>query len=96
MSYSCVDFTDSILNGLNIIVPEEHWDNPEGQAELALAEIKRLQDLEASRKLADQNGGTWGEHHTYKPADWRLEVEARDTRSGYWDWVQAKIEAEGT
>lgn len=45
-------------------------------------------------QLADANGGTWGEHHTYIPADWRTEVENGDTRLGYWEWVASKIEAE--
>lgn len=93
MSYSCTDFTDSILNALGIEVPQELWDNPEGQAQLAIAEINRLQALEEPRKLAEANGGTWGEHHTHTPADWRMDVENRDTRSGYWDWVLAQIEA---
>ncbi len=43
MSYSCTDFTDSILDALGIDVPEESWDSPSDQADLALAEIQRLQ-----------------------------------------------------
>jgi hypothetical protein len=33
-------------------VPEEHWDNPEGQANLAVAEIERLQNVEKAHKAA--------------------------------------------
>jgi hypothetical protein len=43
MSYSCTDFTDSILETLGITVPEEFRDSPEDQAALARAEIIRLQ-----------------------------------------------------
>lgn len=42
MGYSCSDFTDSILNALGVDT-EGLWDDPSGQAEVALAEIKRLQ-----------------------------------------------------
>jgi hypothetical protein len=44
MGYSCTDFTDSILDALGITVPEDALDDPEAQADLALAEIKRLQE----------------------------------------------------
>ncbi|SDK43575.1 hypothetical protein [Bradyrhizobium ottawaense] len=50
MSYSCVDFVDTILNLLNIKVPLEDQDNPQGQAELAGAEILRLQASDAALK----------------------------------------------
>jgi hypothetical protein len=43
MTYSCVDFTDSILNALGIVVPLESQDCPEDQANLAVTEIRRLQ-----------------------------------------------------
>jgi len=41
MGYSCSDFTDSILDALGIVVPEESLDSPSDQADLALAEIER-------------------------------------------------------
>ncbi|SHH04794.1 hypothetical protein [Bradyrhizobium erythrophlei] len=47
MTYSCVDFTDNILNALGITVPEEHRDNTEHQADLACSEIWRLQKRDA-------------------------------------------------
>lgn len=50
MSYSCVDFVDTILNLLGITVPKKYWDNPQGQAELAGVEIQRLQAIEAANK----------------------------------------------
>jgi hypothetical protein len=43
MAYSCTDFVDSILCALCVEVPENDRDNPEAQADLALAEIARLQ-----------------------------------------------------
>jgi len=43
MTYSCCDFTDDILNALEVNVPLESADNPSKQADLALAEIERLQ-----------------------------------------------------
>jgi hypothetical protein len=53
MSYSCVDFTDSILVALGILnVPEEARDAPDMQADLALAEIRRLQAIEKAHKAS--------------------------------------------
>jgi hypothetical protein len=43
MSYSCVDFTDSILDALGVVVPLESQDCPEDQANIAVTEIDRLQ-----------------------------------------------------
>jgi len=43
MSYSCSDFTDDILEALQITVPEKDYESPSAQADLALAEIERLQ-----------------------------------------------------
>lgn len=52
MTYSCTDFTDSILDALEIVVPEHSQDRPEDQAELAMVEIKRMKDLIADQKAA--------------------------------------------
>lgn len=46
MSYSCSDFTDTILDALNIEVPEGIKDSPFDQARLALARIVELQRAE--------------------------------------------------
>ncbi len=43
MSYSCSDFTDSILEALGVTVPDDDADNPSAQADLALAAIAKLQ-----------------------------------------------------
>jgi hypothetical protein len=51
VSYSCTDFTDDILDALNIVVPEEDYDNPSAQADRALAEIRRLQETRESARL---------------------------------------------
>lgn len=50
MGYSCSDFTDSILDALGIVVPDEDCDDPSAQADLALAEITRLQEIERRSK----------------------------------------------
>jgi len=50
MGYSCSDFTDTILNALGIIVPEEAYDDPSAQADLALIEIERLHEIERQSK----------------------------------------------
>ena len=42
-------------------------------------------------RLAQQYGGHWGEHPNYPVDDWRYEVDNRDTRLGYWEWVGKKI-----
>lgn len=44
MTYSCVDFVDSILEALGVQVPLDDADNPAAQADLALAEIGRLKE----------------------------------------------------
>jgi hypothetical protein len=47
MSYSCIDFVDSILDALGIELDDQDLDNPSAQADLALAEIERLQKIES-------------------------------------------------
>lgn len=37
----------------------------------------------------------WSEHHRFPVADWKYEVANDDTRMGYWDWVEHKIETDG-
>lgn len=46
MSYSCTDFTDSILDALAIELDHDELDDPSAQADYALAEIARLQHIE--------------------------------------------------
>lgn len=41
MTYSCSDFTDSVLDALKIVVPEDAYDDPSAQADLALAAIEQ-------------------------------------------------------
>jgi len=53
MTYSCTDFTDDILDALKIDVPDEDNDSPSAQADLALAEIKRLQTSDGKVKLLE-------------------------------------------
>ncbi len=43
MTYSCTDFTDTILDALEIELEPDEYDNPGAQADLAVAEIERLQ-----------------------------------------------------
>ncbi|MBK6616367.1 hypothetical protein [Ottowia sp.] len=45
--------------------------------------------------LADQHGGTWGEHPDHPLSDWRYQVENDETRLGYWEWVVSEIDARG-
>ncbi len=44
-----------------------------------------------ARKLADHNGGVWGQYSKYPVEDWAYEVSNDDTRLGYWDWVLERI-----
>ena len=37
--------------------------------------------------------GTWGEHPDFPSSDWQDEVADDATRLGYWDWVEAQIDA---
>lgn len=40
-----------------------------------------------SVKLLVERYGHWGEHPKYSLESWRSEVEADETRLGYWQWV---------
>jgi hypothetical protein len=33
----------------------------------------------------------WEDHHKYRSADWRLDVEGENTRAGYWSWVKDRL-----
>lgn len=52
MSYTCPDFVDSIIAALGVTIPDEHRENPAGQADICLAEIQRLQRFEKSTRHA--------------------------------------------
>lgn len=58
MGYSCTDFTDSILDALDIDVPLRDSDNPSAQADLALAEIDNLQKRSAQLALLEDTNRT--------------------------------------
>ena len=47
---------------------------------------------EDQKKLADAHGGIWGEHPDYQVSDWQHEVANDETRSGYWSFVEGRIE----
>ena len=38
--------------------------------------------------LADQHGGLWQEHDTFKRSDWKQDVESEATQDGYWDCIK--------
>jgi thiamine kinase-like enzyme len=42
--------------------------------------------------LYDQHGGYWGEHPEHAISDWQYEVSNDETRQGYWDWVESRLE----
>lgn len=58
--------------------------------------VVRLENEDSSHALEEAHGGHWGHHPVYSAEDWRLEVEAQNTRLGYWDWVKARIEDAAT
>jgi len=45
-------------------------------------------DIEA----LSQVWGYWGEHPDFPVADWQFEVTNGDTRLGYWEHVEARME----
>jgi len=49
---------------------------------------------EQAERIANENGGVWGEHTEYTLDDWKYEVANDDTRLGYWEWVTVRIEAD--
>jgi hypothetical protein len=38
--------------------------------------------------------GHWGGHPTHSVSDWKQEVQADNTRLGYWEWVATLLEDE--
>lgn len=44
--------------------------------------------------ICEQFGGVWGEHLDFPVEYWQDEVSNDDTRLGYWDYVEARIEQE--
>lgn len=78
MTYSCVDFTDDILNKLveaGLIQPEEvPGDDPEAQAQLAVGAIdtllEQIEDLTNLIRLASAPGGI-GENEFRRTGGWR-------------------------
>jgi hypothetical protein len=46
-----------------------------------------------AEKLMTRHGGLWGECFRYPATDWQSEVAHGDTRTGYWSWVAARLEA---
>jgi hypothetical protein len=68
---SCVDFVDSILEALGLVVPMEAQGRPEDQANPAVTD-------ERLRKLAEDNGSTRNEHRT---SPGRLSIRLRVTQS---------------
>lgn len=64
MSYSCTDFTDTILDALGIEVPEVSWDSPSDQADAALAVIEALMALPGAAAVAAE-----ARHDFVWPAD---------------------------
>lgn len=50
-------------------------------------------DLMAEYDALAENG-SWGEHPRYTMTDWQVEVGLGHTRTGYWDWVATRLEAE--
>lgn len=44
-------------------------------------------------EFIEEHGGYWdGEHSKYCIIDWMSEVQNRDTRCGYWEWVYKQAE----
>lgn len=54
MTYSCSDFTDSVIEALGLEIPEESNDSPSDQFELAIIDINRLQRFAVQTVLAVQ------------------------------------------
>lgn len=36
--------------------------------------------------------GIWGEHPAHSVSDWKCEIANDDTRCGYWEWVEMRLE----
>lgn len=38
--------------------------------------------------------GHWGDHPVHPVSEWKQEVQADNTRLGYWQWVATLLEVE--
>lgn len=50
-------------------------------------------ELTADQLDAKYNPEGGGEHPRFTRADWRFEVSEGNTLRGYWDWVEAELDA---
>jgi predicted phosphohydrolase len=50
--------------------------------------------MEKSADELREQFGHWEGHPVHPVSEWRQEVQAEDTRLGYWEWVATLLEAE--
>jgi hypothetical protein len=50
--------------------------------------------MEKSADELREAHGHWGRHPVHAVSDWKQEVEADNTRLGYWEWVASILEFE--
>lgn len=79
MTYSCSDFADSIIEVLKVAVPQRSNDIPADQADLCLAEIRRLQAFEEAAKTAIKNA----EEYVWRYAELNDETKNGDCRKAH-------------
>ena len=60
MTYGCAEFVESIMDALGVDTGNKYADEPCEQADLALAEIERLQKLENDVRAALRSYGSGG------------------------------------
>jgi hypothetical protein len=47
----------------------------------------------SSNELREAHGH-WGHHPAHSVSDWKQEVQADNTRLGYWEWIATILEFE--
>ena len=47
----------------------------------------------SSNELREAHGH-WGDHPAHSVSDWKQEVQADNTRLGYWEWIATILEFE--
>jgi hypothetical protein len=50
--------------------------------------------MEKSSDELREQFGHWGDNPVHSVSEWKQEVQADNTRIGYWEWVATLLEAE--
>lgn len=89
---SSVDLTPTWVNAIEICIIGLEAGSPKGQA-MARAELRDMATkLDALNGFKRRGVSHWDEQPGHPVSDWQAECAADETRLGYLDWVDARID----